>query len=177
MKTNPRKFIHAYRQAPWRVQLQMTGLFLLSLVMIGLVAGIYLNVTARASTIGREIQEMQNGILILQRANSDLETQLAQLTSASTMERRARDLGFRPVNPGEALYLMVPGYTGRQAVVLAPPPGPAVSSSPGLPPEFTQTLFDWLKEFALQPDELQQPGWLPQLSWPPGDEPAGGGPP
>ena len=64
--------VQAYRQSPWRIQLQVVGLFLLLLVMIALVAGIYLNVTARAATIGRRIQEMQFEIQVNQRLNADL---------------------------------------------------------------------------------------------------------
>jgi hypothetical protein len=36
----------AYQQTPWRLQLQRFGLFLLGLVIIGLVAGLYLYITA-----------------------------------------------------------------------------------------------------------------------------------
>lgn len=134
----------------------MVGVFLLILVMIGLVAGIYLNITARAATIGREIQEMQEDMLMLERINADLETKLASLTSIDSMEQRAQELGFRPLVPGESQYLLVSGYRGRQVVVLAPPPGLVLSSTPDLPPEFTQTLFDWLKEFTLQPTDIQR---------------------
>jgi hypothetical protein len=138
----------------------MVGVFLLVLVMVGLVAGIYLNITARAATIGREIQEMQEDILMLERINADLETKLASLTSIESMELRAQELGFRPLVPGESHYLLVSGYRGRQVVALAPPPGPVLSSIPDLPPEFTQTLFDWLKEFTLQPTDIQRTGIL-----------------
>ena len=127
----------------------MIGLFSLALVMVGLVAGIYLNVTARAATAGRKIQEMQTQILQLQRTNADLETQLALLTSVRSMEQRAVALGYRPVDPGQVLYLPVPGYAGRQEAVLASPPGPAVASAPDLPPEFTETLVDWLQDLIL----------------------------
>jgi hypothetical protein len=156
MKTNQRNLIYAYQQAPWRVQLHMVGVFSLVLVMIGLVAGIYLNVTARAATIGREILEMQEDILMLERINADLETKLASLTSIESMELRAQELGFRPLVPGESHYLLVSGYRGRQVVKLAPPPGPVLSSIPDLPPEFTQTLYDWLREFTLQPTDVQR---------------------
>jgi cell division protein FtsL len=151
MKTNPQQLIHAYKNAPWRVQLQFIGIFSLIVVLVALIAGVYLNVTARAATIGREIQDMEANILELQRDNADLENQLGLLTSIRTMERRAEDLGFQPINPAEVLYITVPGYAGRQAVSLAPPPGPVAASDSSLPPEYTQTLFDWLKETTLNP--------------------------
>ncbi len=136
--------IQAYRQAPWRMQLQLIGLFSLGVVLVALVAGIYLNVTARAATIGREIQVLQSEVFAIQRANADFETQLALLTSARVMEDRARALGFQPIDSNEALYVMVSGYAGREETILAPPPGPISSGAAPLPPEFTQTLLDWV---------------------------------
>jgi hypothetical protein len=49
----------AYSQAPWRSQTQLIVVFMLMVVTTALVAFIYLNTTAQAATIGRQIQEMQ----------------------------------------------------------------------------------------------------------------------
>ena len=49
----------AYSQAPWRSQTQIIVVFMLAVVAAALVAFIYLNTTAQAATIGRQIQEMQ----------------------------------------------------------------------------------------------------------------------
>jgi len=48
--------IQAYRQAPWRTQLQWIGFFLLGLVIIVTVAGLYLSITAQSTTAGVEIK-------------------------------------------------------------------------------------------------------------------------
>ncbi len=53
---NVTQIVQKVRQAPWRVQRQWIGLFLLGLVLVAMVAGIYLNVTVRATLAGREIQ-------------------------------------------------------------------------------------------------------------------------
>ena len=143
--------IQAYRQTPWRIQLQVIGLFLLILVMIAIIAGIYLNVTARAATIGRRIQGMQAEIQLNDRLNADLQTKLALLTTASSMEDRAEELGFRPTDASELTYIIVPEYAGRAPVVLAPPPGPIASSTQILPPEFTQSLIEWFRQLTLRP--------------------------
>lgn len=148
MPPSQHKLIQAYQQVPWRGQLQLIGLFSLGLVLVAVVAAIYLNVTARAATIGREIQQLQQDLLVIQRTNADMQTQLALLTSARVMEARARALGFVPQEAGEILYLQVPGFSGRQEVVLAPPPGPVASTRPALPPEYTQTLIELVQEFA-----------------------------
>ena len=150
-------FTQAYSVAPWRKQIQVIGLFCLVLVFIALVAGIYLSVTARAATIGREIQSMQRDITTLERDTADLQARLANLSSAGEMERRALSLGFQPVNPEETLYLKVPGYGGRQPVVLATGEVPQVVGAPALPAEYTESLLEWLYK-----------GWL---RW---NQPAGG---
>ena len=149
MEKSSRRMVLAYQQAPWRVQMQMIGAFLLGLALLAVVAGVYLNVTASAAKVGREIQALQNDVLEIQRENADLETRLASLTSASAMEARALEMGFRSLSPDEVKYIEVPGYTGRQEVALAPPPRVIATETDELPQEFTQTLFDWVREFTL----------------------------
>jgi len=136
--------IQAYRQAPWRVQLQWIVLFLLGLVLVAFVAAIYLSVSARSATTGREIQWMEYESETIQSQIADLETKLAFLTSAGQMQTRANEMGFVQAEPGNELYLVVPGYTGRQPAVLAPPPGPAVVAVPLIRPNYTQSLWEWL---------------------------------
>lgn len=142
--------MQAYSEAPWRRQAQFIGLFFLVLVSFAVLAGIYLTVTARAATFARAVQNSQYEIDELRRSIADLETQLAQLTSSAVQQERAEDLGLMPVTASEIVYVVVPGYTGRQPVHLAPPPNPVVASQPGIAPEFSQSLFDWLL------DELQE---------------------
>ena len=136
----------AYSQAPWRKQLQIIGLFLLLVVFVALVAGIYLNVTARAATMGREILIMQSNIDQLELDIADLETQLAIANSAKEMEERARDLGFRPVDKDELTYVVVPGYITRQRVEFAPAPEPVEVVAATLPADYTESLFEWIRK-------------------------------
>ncbi len=144
------ELIQAYRQAPWRRQLQVIGLFSASVVFVALVGGVYLNVSARAATIGREIQDMQADIQEMQQTNEDLVTQLALLSSARVMEARAREMGFEPVDSEDITYLVVSGYGGRQTATLAPPPGARFQFGPQLPREFTISLLEWMQEFVYQ---------------------------
>ena len=101
---NVTQIVQKVRQAPWRVQRQWIGLFLLGLVVMAMVAGIYLNVTVRATLAGREIQALLNPSLINlnpdlqpnsiatnQCINSELEMQLADLTSLNLWHN-----GLRP---------------------------------------------------------------------------------
>src|SRR3970040_407723 len=118
MQAQATRFIHAYKQAPWRVQRQWIGAFLLILIGAAMVAALYLDVTARAAVSGREIQELRFQITAIRRTNADLETQLANLTSTAEMQRRALELGYRPVKPGELDYVPVSGFVVPEPAIL-----------------------------------------------------------
>ena len=152
-------FAQAYSQAPWRKQLQIIGLFSLILVFIALIAGIYLNVSARAATVGRDIQSKQDAIELLDLEIEDLQSQLAMILSWPAMDARARAMGFQPVGPEDVLYLPVPGYVERQPAVLAPYTERPIVDAPVLPPEYTESLFEWLNRqvmaYTFFPAEVQ----------------------
>lgn len=164
-----RKLNQAYEQAPWRRQLQAIGIFLLAVVIVALVAGINLNVTSRAATMGREIQEMTMGgyerldlastgsdsefvteevipIEELKIQIADLEAQLAMLTSSETMRERAERLGFQKVDSAAVEYVNVPGYQGRPEAMLAPSPEPVTAGTKAIPQAYRESLLDWLGE-------------------------------
>jgi hypothetical protein len=142
---NVNHLVHAYKIAPWRVQRQWIGAALLSIVAVAMVATLYLDVTAQAAIAGREIQDLTAAITASQQASGDLQTQLASLTSASVMEERALDLGFRPIEPAEAEYLIVPGYFAPEPEILSSAPFPQLSALT-IPPEYNESLFDWMDE-------------------------------
>jgi len=142
IKTN-----QAYYEIPWRKQLQRIGLFLAILVLLGLIAGIYLSVNSKAATIGRQIQNDHILISELENSIADKQSQLAILTSAGEMEKRALEMGFYRTNTDKILYLVVKGYNGRTPVLLASEQTMFVPSShQTLPTEFSQSLIDWLQE-------------------------------
>ena len=145
MQAQATQIIHAYKQAPWRVQRQYVGAFLLAVIGISMIAALYLQVTAGAARAGREIQEMRFEITAVQRANADLETQLANLTSTTEMERRALELGFRPVKPGELDYVAVPGFVAPEPAILLAAEDVTEYALP-LPSEYSQSLIEWFDE-------------------------------
>jgi len=134
----------SYFQAPWRKQLQIIALFLLGLVIIALVAGVYLSISARATAVGRDIQKMQREISNLDKVNESLQSDLAKILSSSHMEARARTLGFIETPPDQIVYLKVPGYVERQSVILAPSSDRNVVRAISMPPEYTESLFEWV---------------------------------
>jgi cell division protein FtsL len=145
MQGQATQIIHAYRQAPWRVQRQWIGVFLLALICAAMVAALYLDVTARTAVAGREIQELRLQITTVQRENADLETQLADLTSTEVMQQRAVALGYRPVQPGELDYVAVPGFVKPEPDILlaAEDAAPRLEA---LPAEYTQSLLEWFDD-------------------------------
>jgi hypothetical protein len=147
---NTAHLTHAYRQAPWRIHRQWAGAFLLGLLALTMVSALYLDVTSRAAIAGREIQGLRLDLIDIQRTNADLETQLAGLMSTRTMEARARALGYRPAESGEIQYLIVPGFVRVPAVSLGATQ-PQAAASRVIPPEYTQSLFDWFVEYLGDP--------------------------
>jgi hypothetical protein len=150
---------HAYRQAPWRVQRQWAGAFLLGVLALAMISGLYLDVTSQTAIIGREIQGLRFRTIEAQHMNADLQTRLATLLSTDSMETRALALGFRPAEAGEIHYLVVPGYVRPSGVSLA-----AITSTvttPSTPPEYTQSLLEWISEYLETPASGIAGGVLP----------------
>jgi hypothetical protein len=137
--------VHAYKQAPWRIQRQWGSAFLLSVLGSAMIATLYLMVTSQAAIVGREIQNLRDKITESERISADLQTELASLTAKNEMEIRAIALGFRSVEPNEIEYLLVPGYVAPKGVVLAKEPE-LKPNLPSTPPEYTQSLLDWFDE-------------------------------
>ena len=142
---NVNHFVHAYKIAPWRIQRQWIGTALLMVVALAMVATLYLDVTSQTAIAGREIQDLTAAITISQQMSGDLQTQLASLTSASIMKQRALELGFRPVESGEAEYLVVPGYSVFEPDILTSAPLLQMSALT-IPPEYNESLLDWMDE-------------------------------
>ena len=160
---NLQKLTQAYEQAPWRKQMYMIGVILLILVSAAIIAGIYLNVTARAAAVGREIQEMQVRLYgyhylstqagegtvpieELEQRIANLTSQLAMQTSFQVMQERVQDLNLEPIDGEHIMYMEVPGYMDRQTTSLAPPPEPVVVNASAIDPQFRKSLFEWVAQ-------------------------------
>ena len=146
-----------YTQAPWRKQMQFIGLFALILVIIALIAGMYLIISARTTAAGRNIQKIEQRISDLDQEIEDLQAKLAHLNSAGEMIRRAREKGFKPLKADQVLYLPVPGYVKRQPAVLATSTRHPLASAPAIPPQYTESLFEWLARLVANRQAQVQP--------------------
>lgn len=138
-------FVHAYKQAPWRVQLQWIGAFLLGMFGFALVAALYLDITSQAGIAGRNIQDMTAELTVIQHTNADLQNKAAETTSTNAMEQRALALGYQPVEPNQMAYIIVAGYTAPKPAIFAAVPALKPAAA-GQPPEYTQSLIEWLDQ-------------------------------
>ena len=144
------KWLQAMRQAPWRKQFQLLGLFAGGVVFAAFIAGVYLNVSSRAATLGRQIQDMQVEARDLERDIEDLETRLAYITSRDVMAERAEDLGYLSVTPEDVIYIQGPGYGGRPDAELAPRTDLVDGGPVELPKAYTQSLVEWAQDVIFQ---------------------------
>lgn len=136
--------VQAFKQAPWRLQVQTIGLYLLGLVIVLVIASVYLSISGRAAAAGLRAYQMNFERQDLEREIADRKAKIAVLTSAVIMEQRATEMGFKRITPEEVIYMEVPGYLGKQSAVLAPPPGVTESEEMTLKYIYRQSLWDWL---------------------------------
>lgn len=138
------RILQAYKQAPWRIQIQWIGLFLLGLVLIASLTGIYLSISAQAAASGRRIQSLERQISNINNEIAHLTANLAAERSIENMKNRAEDMGFIPLNPHEAVYLEIPGYDPHADLVLAPPRINIMSETPRVLSTYQISLWEWL---------------------------------
>ncbi|TET86218.1 MAG: hypothetical protein E3J37_00195 [Anaerolineales bacterium] len=139
-----RRRIQAFKQAPWRTQIRLTGGTMLPLIALLIVGGMYLAVNARRAQAGRQVLVLQQEQAELERMNADLTAMLAELTSPEQMLERALSLGYRPAKPGEVEYILVEGYPGPPVFVAPRPPASSNMGEGMLSPAYTETLGEWL---------------------------------
>jgi len=149
---NAESFIQAYSLAPWRRQRQYIFTFLLVLVGITAVAGIYLYVTGQAAITGREVQVLQLTIKSMEQDNANMEAEIAYLMSAEVMTQRSQSFNAQPFQIDQVVYLAVPGLTPKQPIKLAVAASPTIKNGPILTPEYSLSLLDWVDA---RLDELQ----------------------
>jgi hypothetical protein len=138
------RILQAYKQAPWRIQIQWIGLFLLGLVLIASLTGLYLSISAQAAASGRKIQSLERQLNNINNEIADLTANLASARSIDNMKSRAAAMGYVPLNPHEAVYLEIPGYNPHADLELAPPRVNIISESPVLLSSYRTSLWQWL---------------------------------
>jgi cell division protein FtsL len=147
---NTKTILDAYAEAAQAIhstrslQRQWVILFGVMIAIVAMVAGLYLDVTARAAITGREIQSLEQATIANRRANADYETDLARLMSYQVMNARALTAGFEFIERDSVQYMVVPGYVPVDGVHFksAVPEKQSISAAP----EYHQSLLEWLSE-------------------------------
>jgi hypothetical protein len=139
-----KKLTQAHQQKPWRIQIQRLGFILLVLVIAVLSFFMNLNFTSKAAQAGVQIRILEAERESLIRSISANRTDLAMLTSATVMQKRAKELGFVPATRADIEYLYIENYVGKQPQPVSLPPTVRDQTVNYLTPAFTQSIWDWL---------------------------------
>ncbi len=138
--------IQAYSNSPRRQKLQIIGGIFMAIVTTAVMLILYLVVSARAVSMGRQLQQAKDEIDQLVYQSVNYRNQIAKLSRFELMEEKAKELGFRAPYPGEVFYVPVPGYkVGPDTYVeIQQDTQPAVINVNLL--EYHQSLIDWVGE-------------------------------
>jgi len=138
-----RKSNQAYKQAPWRRQIQSIGLSLLPVVTIAVIVSLYLIISAQAAAAGLQIMNLHYEEEEILRTIANQRTQLALITSYSQMHKQAEKMGYEVAPESNVHYVTIEGYQGQSAVLFAPPPGIENDFGPLVNELYNQSLSNW----------------------------------
>jgi hypothetical protein len=139
-----------------RIHLQITSRTILPVIALLLVGGLYLGVNSRVAREGRQVLELQYQMDELERQTAELTSNLAELTMPSRMLEQALELGYRPAEMNDILYVVVPGYQAEEAFVAPSPPSSLLDREAGLSPAYTETLGEWMSRWLRRGTEVNR---------------------
>jgi len=139
-----RKHKQAYKQAPWRRQIQSIGLSLLPVVAIAVIISLHLIISAQAASAGLQIMDLHYKEEEILRAIANQRSQLAWITSYSQMQKRTQKMGYEEASESDVHYITIEGYQGQDAVLIAPPPGIEKETSLIINEAYKQSLSSWI---------------------------------
>lgn len=138
--------VQAYSNSPRRQKLQTIGSIFMVIVISAVMLILYLVVSARVVSMGRQVQMAKDEIDQLVYISVNYRNQIAELSRFEVMEVRAEEMGYRAPYPGEVFYVPVLGY-GKEVgtrVVFQQETQPAVIDVNRL--EYHQGLIGWMGE-------------------------------
>jgi len=133
---------HTIPPQPWRSQAQIVAILTL-VVLVGVIIGaLYLIQSTTTTTTVRELDQMSEERSRLERDNERLRAEIAELESLPRQMTRAAEMGFRPAQPNEIMWVPVQGYRyDRPQVTPTPTPTPEAPE-----PVYDETLSGWLRK-------------------------------
>jgi cell division protein FtsL len=140
--TDQQRPIHTRSDQPWQNQRQFVATLSLVVVVGIIIATLYLIQTSTTTTTARELLEMDDYRLDLERDNERLRAEIAELQSLPRVMTRAAELGFREAGDDDIQYLIVDGYRyNRPQLTPTPTPTPVEAE-----PVYDETLGGWLRK-------------------------------
>jgi hypothetical protein len=137
----------AIKQGSWRSQVRITSRTVLPVIALFLIGGLYLAVNSRVAREGRRVLELQSQMDELERQTAELTANLAELTMPSQMLELALELGFRPAEMDDMMYVVVPEYQAGEPFVAPNPASSLTAREAGLSPAYTETLGEWMSRW------------------------------
>lgn len=145
-----KRLMHAYEQAPWRLQIRNMSWVLLVIVAFVVIAITSLNISAKTYAAGIDIQGLEREKEIINHNIADMKNELGSLTSFETMSQRAADKGYVDIdNTSQIVYLSVSGYQ-RPALELDIPNSGETNPHPIIKPAYSHSLWDLFLDGALK---------------------------
>lgn len=102
--------VQAYSNSPRRQKLQIIGSVFMVIVISAVMLILYLIVSAKVVSVGRQVQVAKDEIDQLVYLSVNYQKQIIELTKFDVMEVRAEEMGYRAPYPGEVFYVPVEGY-------------------------------------------------------------------
>ena len=138
------QLVQAYRQAPWRIRVQRIAAVLLVVVLLAVTAGVYLYISSQSAEAGLMIWDYEKDIKFSKGEITRLQMDLAELSSYKRMEEKAQEMGYHRIAKGEAKFIMVPGFYGREITQLSELTQKQSDEQIVIRPAYTESLWDWL---------------------------------
>lgn len=139
-----KKIKQAYKQAPWRRQIQTIGLSLMPVVLIAAGIAVYLIISAQAAAAGLKVMDLHYTEEDILRKIANQRSELAYITSYAQMQKRAAKLGYVTPEREYLHHMTIDGYQGKKPVLIAPPPGSEKVFIGLVNTSYQQSLSNWI---------------------------------
>jgi hypothetical protein len=116
----------------------------MTIVVATVMLVLYLVVSARVVSMGRQLQQAKDEIDQLVYLSVNYQNEIANLSRFKILEKKAEELGFRAPYPGEVFYVPVKGLEQdvETRVEVQNDAKPAVIDVNRI--EYHETLFEWI---------------------------------
>jgi cell division protein FtsL len=134
-------------QALWRSVIRSTGTTLLWVLILLVLGGMYLAVSAKTASAGRAYLDLEEKVEQADLRNSDLVVTLAELTSPQRMMELSSALGFRPATLEDVDFVLTEEVVVNEAFTAPQPDSSLWDKTTVLSPAYTETLVDFIKRW------------------------------